>query len=61
MMERLIKAREVEELTSVNKRTFNRWVDQGTFPIPVRLSERRIAWVLSEVMDWIEQQKQNKF
>jgi prophage regulatory protein len=29
-------------------------VREGTFPAPVKLTERSSAWVKSEVMEWIE-------
>jgi prophage regulatory protein len=33
----------------------NRMIKEGRFPKPVQLSERRIAWFLSQVLDWKRQ------
>jgi prophage regulatory protein len=38
----------------VGASTLWRWVNAGTFPKPVKLSERVTAWNASQVQDWID-------
>ena len=36
--------------------TLWRWVNAGTFPKPIKLSERVTAWRCEDVRAWLEQQ-----
>jgi prophage regulatory protein len=49
----LINERTVKKLTTVSDRHIRRLIKKNDFPKPIRLSEHRIAWKLSEVMGWI--------
>lgn len=51
---RLIRRPEVEEMTGLPKSTLYDYLAAGTFPAPVKLSARSVAWRLSEVEAWIE-------
>ena len=46
----------VGNIVPVGASTLWRWVAAGTFPKPVKLSERVTAWKTSEVQAWIDQQ-----
>ena len=46
----------VGNIVPVGASTLWRWVNAGTFPKPVKLSERVTAWKTSEVQAWIDQQ-----
>jgi prophage regulatory protein len=48
----LNQAAVLEQVTFSRSTLLNR-VKDGTFPAPVRLSQRRIAWLESDVMNWI--------
>jgi prophage regulatory protein len=37
--------------------TLWRWVNAGTFPKPVKLSERVTAWRVADVQAWIDAQR----
>ena len=50
---RLIKLKEVKEMTTLAKPTIYRLIAAGMFPKQVSTGERSVAWVLSEVEDWI--------
>lgn len=51
---RLVRRPEVEALTGLPKSTLYDYLQAGTFPPPVKLSARSVAWRLSEVQAWID-------
>jgi prophage regulatory protein len=51
---RLLRWPEVHDLTGLPKSTLYDYLQAGTFPAPVKLSARSVAWKLSEVLAWIE-------
>jgi predicted DNA-binding transcriptional regulator AlpA len=50
----LLTCREVLSLVRVSKATLRFWIDNGTFPAPVMLSERTHRWRRSEVLSFLE-------
>jgi prophage regulatory protein len=48
----LNQAAVLEQVTFSRSTLLNR-VKDGTFPAPLRLSARRVAWLESDVMNWI--------
>lgn len=52
---RLILRREAERRTGLPSSTLRQKVREGTFPQPVRLTPRLIAFVESEVDEWISE------
>lgn len=50
---RLIKLKEVIEKTSLGRSTIYEFMTKGTFPKQVSLGAKSVAWVESEVDDWI--------
>lgn len=51
----LIKIKEVMSITSLARPTIYKYIKNGTFPRPVSLGGRAVAWVREEVEEWIEQ------
>ncbi|WP_336290242.1 AlpA family transcriptional regulator [Aeromonas dhakensis] len=51
---KLIKLKEVTEMTTLSKATIYRLMSKGEFPSVVRLGPRAVAWMQSEVMKWID-------
>lgn len=47
-----IPIEEAARLSGLSRRTIYNKVESGDFPKPVKLSERRIAFVQSEVVSW---------
>lgn len=41
-------------MVSASRSSIYRWIHAGTFPVPVRIGERAIAFKLTELEDWIE-------
>ena len=50
---RLIKLKEVIEKTSLGRSTIYEFMTKGTFPKQVPLGAKSVAWLESEVDDWI--------
>lgn len=49
---------QVEELTALKKSSIYAGVKAGTFPAPVRLSARAVAWRESDLAAWQAQREQ---
>lgn len=49
---------QVEELTALKKSSIYAGVKSGTFPAPVRLSARAVAWRERDLAFWQEQREQ---
>lgn len=52
--EKLLQQKGVSDMTSCSRTTIYRGVRAGTFPAPVRITERRVAWRESDVQAWIQ-------
>jgi prophage regulatory protein len=50
---RLIKLKEAIEKTSLGRSTIYEFMTKGTFPKQVSLGAKSVAWLESEVDDWI--------
>jgi prophage regulatory protein len=50
----LVSLNEACKLTSLSRTAINRYRAEGRFPQPVPIGFRRIAFVRSEVIGWIE-------
>lgn len=51
----LVSLNEACRLTSMSRTMLNRYRAEGRFPVAVDLGERRVAFVRSEVAEWIQQ------
>lgn len=50
----LLRIREVRNMTGLTRSALYQLMREGTFPRPVKLTERSVAWIESEVRAWIE-------
>lgn len=50
---RLIKITEVMGKTGLGRTSIYKYIGLGQFPKPVPLGEKRVAWVESEIEEWI--------
>lgn len=53
MSQRILKAKEVAERTSVSTAQLYRMVSAGTFPKPIQITEHRKGWLEDDVNNWI--------
>ena len=51
---RLVSMREVMRLTSLSRSTLYDLIRSQRFPSPIKATERRSAWVQSEIASWID-------
>lgn len=51
--ERLIRMREVKSRTGLARSTVYAAMAAGTFPHPIKIGERAVAWRESEIAQWI--------
>jgi len=49
----LIRRREVERLTALSRSRIYHLMKQGDFPKPVQLGTMSVAWLETEVREWI--------
>jgi prophage regulatory protein len=52
---KLLSIAEVSEITKYRKSSIYNKVRLGEFPRPISLGERSIAWLESDIYDWIEE------
>lgn len=57
-LEKFYRLREVESLISIRKSSIYAGMKAGTFPDPVRLSARAVAWSESDIATWQAQRQQ---
>ncbi|MFI4919898.1 MAG: helix-turn-helix transcriptional regulator [Legionellales bacterium] len=51
--EKLIRRPRVEEITSLSRSGIYFLIQEGLFPKPIPLGTRSVAWVESEVQEWV--------
>jgi len=56
----LLRLPKVIRITGLGRSTIYRLVATGAFPAPVKLSERAVAWVFSEVERWIASRQRTR-
>ena len=52
MEEKFLRRRKVEELTGLARSTIYDRIKAGTFPKPVKIGDRSVAWRQSDIDDW---------
>ncbi len=50
---RLIRLKEVMSLTGLGRSSIYKFMEESRFPKSVSLGDRAVAWIESEVEDWI--------
>jgi len=54
----LLRMPKVQHLVALSKTSIYKGVAEGTFPQPVRLTERSVAWRSSDIAKWINERSQ---
>jgi prophage regulatory protein len=73
-LHKIIRLEELPAYTGLQTTQIKQQVSKGTFPKPVRLSERRFGWLEADIVkwqqeriteqariDWVEQERAGKF
>lgn len=50
---KLIKRPAVQELTQVSRSSLYLMMSKGEFPKPIKLGSKSVAWLESEIFDWV--------
>lgn len=58
---RFLNLREVIELTSLSKTSIYRYMAEGSFPRNVSLGGRSVAWVSTEIEDWMRERMEARY
>ena len=53
-IQRLIRLREVQHRVGLSRSSIYRFMAEGTFPKPVHLGARSVAWVEHEIDAWLQ-------
>ncbi|OIN83813.1 helix-turn-helix transcriptional regulator [Francisella sp. TX07-6608] len=51
---KIMRIKEVVEVTGVSRSTIYRWVDKGIFPKYVKLSPTSTGWYAEDINNWLE-------
>lgn len=54
MADRMLTLRDVRDRTTFSKTHLYRLINAGTFPQPVKIGERRVAFVEREIDQWLQ-------
>ncbi|WP_303850295.1 AlpA family transcriptional regulator [Seleniivibrio woodruffii] len=54
MAYQLLRRNDVEELTGLSRSAIYQKMQQGDFPKQIKLGERTVAWLETDVTQWIE-------
>ena len=50
---KVLKRSAVESITCLSRSSIYAKMENGTFPKPIKISERAVAWLEHEVQDWL--------
>lgn len=50
----LIKLNEVKARTGLSRSSIYSYIDKGLFPAQIKLGERSVAWLDTEIESWVE-------
>ena len=53
-IDRLLNRAAVREMTSISGSQIDRLEKAGKFPKRIALTERRVAWIASEIATWVQ-------
>ncbi|HLR16578.1 MAG TPA: AlpA family transcriptional regulator [Alcanivoracaceae bacterium] len=56
-----LNLREVQRLSGLGKTTIYRYMAEGTFPRNVSLGGRSVAWVSTEIEEWMRERVEDRY
>ena len=56
----LLKLKEVSQLTTLSRSSIYNKISEGTFPKQVSLGERAVAFINTEIIEWVNAKIQGK-
>ena len=58
-LRKLFRIRELENVVGIKQTKIYKGITEGTFPEPIRIGVKVVAWDSEEIDEWIEKQIQN--
>jgi len=55
--EALLRIKSVQDLTGLRKSSLYAFVKEGSFPSPVKIGKRAVAWKSTDINEWIKTRK----
>ena len=55
---RLLSMPDLTKETSASRASIYSWIREGSFPKPIRIGRRRVAWASEDVERWIAARRQ---
>ena len=53
MVTPILRRPDVEAVTGLSRSTIYKWMDEGSFPKPVKLGPRAVGWREADINDWL--------
>ena len=53
MVSSILRRPDVEAVTGLSRSTIYKWMDEGSFPKPVKLGPRAVGWREEQIEAWI--------
>ncbi|EMH2964040.1 AlpA family phage regulatory protein [Burkholderia multivorans] len=51
----ILRRKAVEQITGLSKSSIYAGIQNGTFPIPIRLTANSVGWVSHEIQNWLQE------
>ncbi|ABK88926.1 AlpA family transcriptional regulator [Francisella tularensis subsp. novicida] len=51
---KILRLKQVVEMTGTSKTTIYRWINANQFPKPINLSHASVGWLEADINDWIQ-------
>ncbi|MEY8143242.1 helix-turn-helix transcriptional regulator [Falsihalocynthiibacter sp. CO-5D18] len=58
MLQKHYRRKEVEVITGLSRTTIYAMMDEGTFPRPIRMGKKAVAWPESVLSEWLKSRAQ---
>lgn len=52
MMQRFLRTEDVLHITGLPKATIYEEMSRGAFPLPIKVTPRRVAWLETDIEEW---------
>ena len=53
MVSPILRRPDVEAVTGLSRSTIYKWMNEGSFPKPVKLGPRAVGWREADINDWL--------
>lgn len=51
----ILRRKAVEQITGLSKSSIYAGIQNGTFPMPIRLTANSVGWVSHEIQNWLQE------